>query len=283
MQCGPSLSSWRQCFFKTLATKVGEAGELNPSASVSADAAQCEIRFLTDVSRGNLDQRIDCGPWPRSFPVLAAAAFAASLVWTLIVRWPLANSYGADNAVYAEIAHLWRHGALPYASAFDVKPPGLFALIAAAETFFGPTLEAIRSITIVSDAIAAAALFLLARRFGGMRVGVFAAALYPPLSLIAVNSDACSPVAAMTALAFLAALSPLPLFRRALLAGLAIGAAGTVKQTAGFEALALLAVLLSASAETRQRAQAALVYGAGVACAPVDSCSISPFTGRRRP
>ena len=45
-------------------------------------------------------------------------------------------------------------------------------------------------------------------------------------------NDAYAPLAALTTLAFLAALSPLPIVKRALLAGLAIGAAGTVKQTA---------------------------------------------------
>ena len=121
----------------------------------------------------------------------------------------------------------------------------------------------------MSDATTATALFFLARRFGDSRIGVFAAVLYPVLSLIAIGYDAYCPLAALTTLGFLAALSPLSLVLRATLTGLAIGAAGTVKQTAGFEALALLAILVSAPDGVRRRGWAALVYGLGVAAAPL--------------
>ena len=200
---------------------------------------------------------------------LAAAVFVASLAWTLLVRLPLFRAYGTDDAGYVEVAHLWMRGVLPYAGVFDVKPPGLFALLAAAETVFGPTLEALRAVAVFSDAVAATALFLLARRFGDPRIGLFAAVLYPVLSLIAIGYDAYCPLVALTALAFLAALSPLSLIRRAALAGLAIGAAGAVKQTAGFEALALLAVLVGAPDGARRRGRAALAYALGLAVAPL--------------
>ena len=200
---------------------------------------------------------------------LASAVFVASLAWTLVVRLPLLRANCVDDAGFVGIAHLWTRGVLPYAGVFDVKPPGLFALVAAAEAVFGPTLEALRAVAIVSDAVAATTLFLLARRFGDARIGVFAAILYPVLSLIAIGYDAYCPLAALTALAFLAALSPLSLLRRAALAGLAIGAAGAVKQTAGFEALALLAILVGAPDGGRRRGSAALAYASGVAVAPL--------------
>jgi len=163
---------------------------------------------------------------------LALAVFVAALAWTFVVRLPLFRAESLDDAGFVGIAHLWVRGVLPYASVFDVKPPGLFALVAAAEAIFGPSLEALRAVSISSDAITATALFLLARRFSDARVGVFAAVLYPVLSLVAIGYDGCCPLVALTTLAFLAALSPLSLLRRAALAGLAIGAAGTIKQTA---------------------------------------------------
>ena len=200
---------------------------------------------------------------------LASAVFVASLAWTLIVRLPLFRADSADDAGFVEVAHLWMRGVLPYVGVFDVKPPGLFALVAAAETVFGPRLEALRAISISSDAVTATALFFLARRFGDTGVGVFAAILYPVLSLVAIGYDGYCPLAALTTLAFLAALSPLSLVRRAVLAGLAIGAAGAVKQTAGFEGLALLAILVGAPDAMRRRGRTALAYALGAGVAPL--------------
>jgi len=202
-------------------------------------------------------------------PYAVASAVFASLAWTLVVRLPLLSAYNADDAGLVGVAHLWTRGVLPYVGVFDVKPPGLFALLAAAEAIFGPTLAALRAVSISSDAVTATALFFLARRFGDTRVGVFAAILYPVLSLIAIGYDAYCPLAALTTLAFLAALSPLSPVRRAVLAGLAIGAAGAVKQTAGFEALALLAILVGAPDAMRRRGQTALAYVATAAVAPL--------------
>jgi len=214
---------------------------------------------------------------------LASAVFVASLAWTLFIRLPLFRAYGTDDAGYVEVAHLWMRGVLPYAGVFDVKPPGLFALLAAAETVFGPTLEALRAVAVFSDAVAATALFLLARRFGDPRIGLFAAVLYPVLSLVAIGYDAYCPLVALTALAFLAALSPLSLIRRAALAGLAIGAAGAVKQTAGFEALALLAILVGAPDGARRRGRAALAYALGLAVAPLGFLTLARLDQRPRP
>lgn len=146
---------------------------------------------------------------------LASIVFVAALVWTLLVRLPLFWAYASDEAGFIGIAHLWTRGVLPYAGVFDVKPPGLFALLVAAEAVFGATLEALRAVSIVSDAATATALFWLARRFGDARVGVFAAILYPVLSQVAINYDAYSPLVALTTVAFPAALSPLALVPRA--------------------------------------------------------------------
>ena len=201
---------------------------------------------------------------PRALP-LPALVFVLALLWTLAWRLPFYRFENGDDAVFVEIADLWRRGVLPYVGAFDVKPPGLFALLSLSEMVFGPTKAAIKALGILGDATTATALFLLARRFGSARVGVFAAALFAPLSLVVVTYDAYGPLTAMTALAFLAALAELPPLRRAALAGLAIGAAATIKQTAAFEALALLCLLVG---QTR-RARTALVFLAAASAAPL--------------
>lgn len=199
----------------------------------------------------------------------ALAVYGAALVWTLVVRLPLWRMDGLDDAFYAEVAHLWTRGVVPYAGAYDVKPPGFFAILAAAQTLVGPGLDSLRAVAVAFDAVTAAALYALGRRLGAPAVGLFAAILFPILSETVTSNDAYCPLAALTTLAFLAALSPMSLARRAALSGLLIGAAGAVKQTAGFEAIALLAILLGATEGAGRRGRALLAFVACAAVAPL--------------
>ena len=101
-------------------------------------------------------------------PVAAAlAVYGAALAWTVLVRLPLWRMDGLDDAFYVEVAHLWSLGVLPYAGAFDVKPPGFFAILAGAETLLGPSLDSLRAVAVAFDALAATAIFFLGRRIGG--------------------------------------------------------------------------------------------------------------------
>ena len=208
---------------------------------------------------------------PRGFAVSPALAWAgvviAAVAWTALVRLPLWRMDGLDDAFYVEVARLWTRSLPPYLTVYDVKPPGFFALLAVAEAALGPTLDALRALAVVCDAATAVALLMLGRRFSAPAVGVTAAFAYPLLSELVTANDAYCPLAALTTFAFVAALSRQPLVERALVAGLLIGAAGAVKQTAGFEALALIAVLVGApEAEGRRwRPAAAFVIGAAVA------------------
>src|SRR5208282_3921911 len=99
---------------------------------------------------------------------LAAAllVYGAALAWTALVRLPLWRMDGLDDAFYVEVAHLWTRGVLPYVGAFD--------------------------------ALAASALFFLARRFGGLTLSLFALILYPVLSELVTSNDAYCPLAALT-------------------------------------------------------------------------------------
>ncbi len=200
---------------------------------------------------------------------VALAVYGAALAWTLLVRLPLWRMDGLDDAFYVEVAHLWTRGVLPYAGAFDVKPPGFFAILAFAQTMLGPSLESLRAVAVAFDALGAAALYFLGRRFGGVGLALFAAILYPVLSELVTSNDAYCPLGALTVLAFLAALSPMSPVKRAALAGLAIGAAGAVKQTAGFEALALIVVLVGAPEAKGRRWRVAATFLAAAAVAPL--------------
>jgi hypothetical protein len=200
---------------------------------------------------------------------LALSIFCAFLVWTLIIRSPFLSIEDSDDAFFLEVAHLWMRGVLPYAGAFDIKPPGFFSILAVAETFLGSGLETLKVVSIFFDAVAATALYFLGCRMGSRGIGVFAALLYPFLSETVTDNAAYAPLAAFTTLAFLAALSPLPIVKRAALAGLAIGAAFVVKQTAAFEGIALFVVILGARDAASQCIGAGLAFGLGAAVAPL--------------
>jgi hypothetical protein len=203
-------------------------------------------------------------------PTLAwLGAIFAALAWTALVRLPLWRMDGLDDAFYVEVARLWTHGLPPYLTVYDVKPPGFFALLAVAETALGPTLDALRALAVVGDAATAVALLILGRRFGAPAVGVAAALVYPLLSELVTANDAYCPLIALTTFAFVAALSRRAPVERALLAGLLIGAAGAVKQTAGFEALALIAILVGAPEAEGRRWRVAAAFLVAAAAAPL--------------
>jgi hypothetical protein len=203
-------------------------------------------------------------------PALAAAVvFGASLAWTTCVRLPILMREGMDESFYVEAAHLWTRGVLPYVGAFDVKPPGYFALLALAQALFGPTLESLRLATILGDATTAAALYFIGRRMGSVALGLFAALVSPLLAEFVTNNDCYSALAALTTLAFLPAFSSLPILKRAAAAGLVIGAACTIKQTAAFEAVALLIILLRSSDAAGRRTLTASAFCLAALAAPL--------------
>jgi hypothetical protein len=210
---------------------------------------------------------------PRRFAVSPTLAWVgvvfAALAWTTLVRLLLWRMDGLDDAFYVEVARLWTRGLPPYLTVYDVKPPGFFALLAVAETALGPTLDALRALAVVCDAATAVALLMLGRRFGAPAVGVAAALVYPPLSELVAANDAYCPLIVLTTFAFVAALSRRPPLERALVAGLLIGAAGAVKQTAGFEALALIAVLIGAPEAEGRRLRVAAAFLVAAAVAPL--------------
>ena len=113
--------------------------------------------------------------------VALLAVYGIALAWTLVVQLPLLHLDRIDEVFYAEVARLWTKGVVPYAGAFDVKPPGFFALVAASQSVFGPSPASVRAVAIALDAVTATALFFLGRSVAP-RVGLFAAIAYPPLS-----------------------------------------------------------------------------------------------------
>jgi 4-amino-4-deoxy-L-arabinose transferase-like glycosyltransferase len=136
---------------------------------------------------------------------------------------------------------------------FDIKPPGLFFIYLVAQSLFGASLATVKGMEIVAVAIAAGGLYAIARRYGSERLALWTAVLFPLCTLtmggaIAVNILLQLPFFVLAFAAAMAATRPgtatAAQLRYALLAGLAIGAAGMLKQTAVFEGTAVFLVLV---------------------------------------
>jgi hypothetical protein len=93
---------------------------------------------------------------------------AALAFWVAVVRYPYAGAvaFDGDEALYLLIGQKWLHGIWPYTDIWDVKPPGLFLIFAAAQRAFGETLVAASAAAVLTTALG---LFAIARRHFGSR------------------------------------------------------------------------------------------------------------------
>jgi hypothetical protein len=199
---------------------------------------------------------------PLSARQAALATMGLLAAWTICWHIPGHGLRGPDDAFYLTVAHFWRQGAPPYLFAFDVKPPGLFALLA----LVGPSQAGLESLMLACDLGTALCLWRIGLSLGVPVVGVFAAIGYPPLSQMLAANPGYPPLALATSAAFACAVSGMAWRRRVGLAGLAIGVAITIKQTAALEGLAVLWLLMR---EPEARAGRALAFAAAAAVAPL--------------
>ncbi|HXW21701.1 MAG TPA: glycosyltransferase family 39 protein, partial [Rhodomicrobium sp.] len=213
--------------------------------------------------------------WFRPVAIMAGCA-----ALTVLVRLPFLSDAGADEAFYLVIGRQWLDGMPPYAHSFDVKPPLLFALMAAAEAVFGPSLIAAKALTMAAVSAAACGVYLFGRRFVGELSGIAAAFFYVVASLTLAGTVSPAeliraPFIAFGMLAGFAAIAkpstPLGCTRPSLWlaagAGVLLGAAAVVKQTAIFEA-APLAVFLLFSPPRKEGLKAFALFAAGCFVVP---------------
>jgi Dolichyl-phosphate-mannose-protein mannosyltransferase len=212
------------------------------------------------ASTTTLQLRADARDPPFDYRLILT--FGAIVVWTTLVNLPFFHLEESDDAFYTLVAHFWTQGLPPYVSAFDVKAPGFFAILALAQVCFGPSLATLKLVSIVFASVASCSIFAIGRRYSG-GAAVVCAVLYPALS------EMCGDVAyealnAFVLLAVLATLSSMSFPWKAILAGFAIGVACSIKQTAVLDGLAVLAILIARAGPTENRWKGA---GAFVVCA----------------
>lgn len=202
-------------------------------------------------------------------PLLTTAGLL--LLWTLLIRLPFLHVIHDDEAFYAVVAQRWLHGELPYVASYDVKAPGVFAVLAAFQALFGAHLLVIKAVEIAFTAWGALALYRLLRPVAGPVCAGIAVGAYPLYSLLmlGVASPSLLIEAAFTIEAFALALKA----DRAkdgqrlvfiALSGLIMGCAVMTKQTAAFTALGLFGWLAWRGWRRRELTPLALFCAAGL-------------------
>jgi 4-amino-4-deoxy-L-arabinose transferase-like glycosyltransferase len=173
------------------------------------------------------------------------------MVLVVLVRLPFLYNSGVDEAFYLVVGRQWLDGVPPYAGSFDVKPPLLFGLMAAAEWLFGQNLLAAKALDMAAVAATACGLYMFGRRFTGELAGIAAAVFYivSTLTLGGTFSPAELLMAPFTTFGVLIGLPAAldrtrPRVPALITAGLCLGAAASIKQTAIFEAVPLALALL---------------------------------------
>lgn len=193
----------------------------------------------------------------------------ALLLWAALVRLPfgIAPRADADAALFWLIGHGWRMGELPYLGTWDIKPPGIFLVFAFADAMFGAAPFGGRILAALAIGAGAAGLYRFGQRvLGDSRLALIAALLLPTYSLL-FDGLANKPelfAAPFVIWGITLAATAGRASGQLLLAGLVMGAAPMMKQTAGFEILFLAGYLA-----WRHRSLPALAaFGAGLAMVP---------------
>lgn len=93
----------------------------------------------------------------------------ALAIFVLILALPvLAYPLGRDQGTYANIAQAIRGGGLPYIDMWDIKPPTIYYLYAAAFSIFGATPPAVHALDFIFVPLTLIPLYPLARRLAGI-------------------------------------------------------------------------------------------------------------------
>ena len=125
------------------------------------------LQSLFDVMR----QRVSSRPY--------LWVFTALLLWTLIVRLPFLHVIHDDEAFYSVVASRWLNGEPPYIASYDIKAPGIFAIMAGFQVLFGANLIVIKALEMLATVWGAFGLFRLVARTGSRRFALLVAVLYP--------------------------------------------------------------------------------------------------------
>jgi 4-amino-4-deoxy-L-arabinose transferase-like glycosyltransferase len=155
-----------------------------------------------------------------------------------------------DQALFALAARTILDGGFPYRDLWDIKPPGLYFAYVLAFLPFGEHMVSVRILDLANTAAAMIALFLLGRRLFSQRAGLLAGCLYGLTYLTRAGFDGLGQTESFIVLPMALAVllyrasDDTGAGRRAILSGLLMGLAFSIKFSAGFYVLALPAMEL---------------------------------------
>lgn len=184
---------------------------------------------------------------------LQAYALAGLLALSCILRAPslLRSVLDWDESLYLLMASAWRAGHLPYTTIWDNKPPGIYAIFAAALAICGHHIAAIRLATMLATGLTAFAVWRISfALLAGAPHRLFCAWLGGlTYSIGALSNDGLAAnteifMVCFTAYSLLAALSTAPPWRLGFITGALFGCAILTKYVAIFEAPAVLLALI---------------------------------------
>jgi len=169
----------------------------------------------------------------------------ALVLGALAVRLPAffaSRTLVFDEGVYSSSALAMRDGALPFRQVFSAQGPLHLPLVYAFDLLGGRTLDSPRLVSVVSGLVVTFAVYAIGRRIGTRESALLAAALVATTGSILWTTAPLTgdgPAAAFTALAVLGAFAwrDDPSNLRAVLTGVAMGAALAVKALAAVAAI----------------------------------------------
>ena len=188
-------------------------------------------------------------------------------VAAVVVRLPAyfaSRTLVVDEGVYSSAALAMRGGALPYRQVFSAQGPLHLPLVYLFDLLGGRTLDSPRLLSVVAGVVVTLAVYATGRRIGSREGALLAAALVTTTGSILWTTAPLTgdgPAAALTALAVLAAFAwrDEPSNRRAILTGVAIGAALAVKVLVAVAAIPIGLIFLAEAGMTLGRRVRALV------------------------
>ncbi len=155
----------------------------------------------------------------------------------LVIRLPAflsSRELVVDEGVYSSAALAMRDGALPFRQVFSAQGPLHLPLVYVFDLLGGRALNSPRTLSVVSGLVVTVAVYAIGRRIGTRESALLAAALVTTTGSILWTTAPLTgdgPAAALTALAVLGAFAwrDKPSSARAILTGIAMGAALAVK------------------------------------------------------
>jgi 4-amino-4-deoxy-L-arabinose transferase-like glycosyltransferase len=169
-----------------------------------------------------------------------------------------------DEGVYLAAVDAWRHGQALGSEIFTAQPPGFYTLLRAGQALFGATIAGGRDTIVALALLGLAGAYALGRAYGGVAVGLGAAALLavaPPYPTFAGRVSADLPSFALGLLALALLLNGLR--RRSEVATALAGALAVAALSVKVSAVTLLVPLVGYAIAERARLRDAAAFLVG--------------------